>query len=72
MNRNSLTHYKMILKLIKASREAVKTGHAVVLNRHSEALLSIIKLPSGRLLVLVVKTGQDVTTLVSSVLFDNN
>lgn len=70
MNRNALTHYKMILKLIKASREAVKTGYAVVLNRRGEALLSLIRLPSGRLSVLVVKTGQDVTALVSSVLFD--
>lgn len=69
INRNSLTHYTMIAKLIKASREAVKQGFAVVHNRKGGHVATLYKLPSGSIMVLTAK-GQDITALVSSVLFD--
>lgn len=69
INRNSLTHYAMVAKLIKASREAMKRGYSVVRNSKGGHTATVYKLPQGRIVVLA-RGGRDITALVSSVLFD--
>lgn len=71
INRNSLTHYTMIAKLIRASREAMKKGCSTVYNRKGKAFCTIYTDECGRMVVYSDLGGnQNITALVSSVLFD--
>jgi len=67
INRNSLTHYTMVAKLIRASREAVKQGYATVYNRKGNPVCTM-RYHSG--VISVFRGNKDITALVSSVLFD--
>ena len=67
INRNSLTHYTMIAKLIRASREAVKQGYATVYNRKGSPVCTM---RCHSRVISVFRGNMDITALVSSVLFD--
>ena len=67
INRNSLTHYSMVKKLIKASREAVKQGYATVYNRKGKPVLTMRTI-GGKMACFA--GDRDVTMVVSSVIFD--